>query len=199
MIELEVDGSGFTHAAMDMGIAVDQIPYAMARTLNDAAEKTRSWLIYATWPTAVQVRNQSFMNASLSIKGARASKDNLEVTIYDRLGRASLPLHAKGGVKMPNTSALAIPPTGAVNRGPRGVPPSQRPRNLANSFRKGNAIYQRVGKGKRARLRLMYFLKPMARIKKDVPFYEDFAKKMVEEMQANLARNVALAMKTRRR
>ncbi|MEY9179696.1 hypothetical protein [Bradyrhizobium sp. USDA 313] len=195
MIEINIDGSGFMKAAIELGAAIDQIPYIMSRTLNDAADVTRSYLINQTWPSSVQVRNQSFMRAALTTRGERASKGELSVTIYDKLGRANLALHAKSGTRMAAKSALAIPPTGAVNRTARGVPQGQRPRNLKNSFRKGDVIYQRIGKD---RLRLMYVLKPQAKIKKDVPFYADFAKIMIAEIERNLPRNVALAMRTRR-
>src|SRR5262245_56523142 len=104
MIEIDVDSSALTDAAIALGAAVDQIPYIMARSLNDAAEATRSYLIHHTWPSSVQVRNQSFMNAALTTKGARASKTDLEVTIYDKLGRANLPLHAKSGTRQPMRS-----------------------------------------------------------------------------------------------
>ncbi|MCA1419464.1 hypothetical protein [Bradyrhizobium sp. BRP23] len=195
MIEVNIDGSGFTNAAIELGAAIDQIPYIMARTLNDAANATRSYLIHQTWQSSVQVRNQSFMNAALTTKGERASKGDLSVTIYDKLGRANLALHAKSGTRMGVTGSLAIPPTGAVSRTARGVPQGQRPRNLKNSFRKGDVIYQRVGKN---RLRLMYVLKQQAKIKKDVPFYADFARVMIAELERNLARNIARAMSTRR-
>ncbi|UGY13770.1 hypothetical protein HAP48_0035140 [Bradyrhizobium septentrionale] len=195
MIEINIDSSGFTQAAIELGAAVDQLPYIMARTLNDAADATRTYLINQTWPSSVQVRNQSFMRAALTTRGARAAKDNLEVTIYDKLGRANLGLHAKSGTRMAAKSALAIPPTGAVNRSARGVPQGQRPRNLKNAFRKGDVIYQRIGKN---RLRLMYVLKPQAQIKRDVAFYSDFAKIMLQEMERNLTRNIGIAMRTRR-
>lgn len=196
MIEIELDGAALQKAAQDLGASIDQIPYALARTLNDAANDTRSFLIGTTWPSAVQVRNQSFMKASLTTKDARATKDDLSVTIYDKLGRGNLSLHARGGERLARGSVLAIGVTGAVTRSARGVPQSQRPRNLKNTFRKGDVLYQRLPGGK---LKLVYVLKPQAKIKKDVQFYRDFQRVMNERVKANLAKNVALAMRTRRK
>jgi hypothetical protein len=193
MLQIDFDTSAITKAASDLGATIDQIPYVMARTLNDAAEVTRKHLINQTWPQSVTVRNTAFMNASLTTRGARATKSDLEVTIYDKLGRANLALHAKGGVRTAKQSAIAIPPTGAVTRGTHGVPTGQRPRNLRGAVRIGDAIFQR----QRKRLKLMYVLRPAAVIRRDVPFYADFGKIMYQEMMRALPRNVSIAMKTR--
>jgi hypothetical protein len=194
MIEVEFDGDILLKQALDLGASIDQIPYILARSMNDAAQATRSYLIGTTWPSHVQVRNTSFLNAALTTKDARASKDHLEVTIYDKLGRANLELHAEGGTRTPHGSNLAIGSSN-VQRGARGVVPSQRPRALKNAIRIGDVVYQRIN----GRLKLMYVIKPQAQIKKDVPFKEDFARVMTESLQAAIPRNVARAMQTRRR
>lgn len=201
MIVVKFDTEALIGKALDLGAAADQIPYALARTLNDAAEHTRSFLIENTWPEHVYVRNQSFLQASLTTKDARATKGDLTVEIYDKLNRANLALHSRGGIRRAQSSFLAIGTTHnvAALRGPRGVPKSQRPRALTNAFRKGDVIYQRVKRSGQERLRLMYVLKPQAQIKKDVPFLEDFANEMRQGILDNLAKNVAKAMATRRR
>ncbi|MES2694179.1 MAG: hypothetical protein V4773_11955 [Verrucomicrobiota bacterium] len=193
-MELTFDFSELEKKARRIGASADQVPYALARSLNDAAEVTRSYLISSTWPSSVVVRNQSFLKAALTTKGARATKENQSVEIYDRLNRASLDEHAEGGVKTPRGDNLAIGGRN-VRRGARGVVASQRPKVLKNAFRKGDVIYQRVGKNK---LKLMYVLKPSAKIKKDVPFHEDFARVMKSEIVKALPKNVAIAMRTAR-
>ncbi|SER58754.1 hypothetical protein SAMN05216548_12724 [Faunimonas pinastri] len=176
--------------------AADQVPFALSQALNDAAEKTRDRLINETWPSHVTVRNKSFMKGALSTKGERATKRKLSVTIYDKLGRASLKKHAEGGVKQ-GKGRLAIP-SAKVSRGASGVRKTQRPANLQNKVVKGNAIYQRVGKGKRSKLKLMYGLARQARIKQDVPFESDFRRFMTEEVQRAFPGRIQAAMKTRR-
>ena len=112
--------------------------------------------------------------------------------------RAHLKLHDKGGVKQAQGN-LAIPDRKILSRrGAKGMTPSLRPGALANSFRKGDVIYQRIGKGKRAKVRLLYTLKASAAIKADVPFSHDFAIVMRREMKARFAANMAKAMKSRR-
>jgi len=197
MLFVKFDTEDMIRKAYDLGAVADQMPYILARTMNDAAEVTRSFLIHTTWPHHTYQRNQSFMAAALTTKDSRAQKGDLTVEIYDKLGRANLFLHAKGGQRQAKSSFIAIGSTRniAAQRGPHGVVQSMRPRNLKNSFRKGDVVYQRVGKD---RLRLMYVLKPRAQINQDVPFFSDFATVMRGAMVANLPHNVAMAMKTRR-
>lgn len=196
---LRFDLSDFERAARNMGAFVDQVPFALARALNDAAEQTRREMIETTWPSHVTVRNTRFLNAALTTKGERATKKSLRVAIYDKLGRASLPLHVKGGVKQPKRQSLALPSREiAARRSGKGVPKGLRPKNLPNSFVKGDAIYQRVGKGKQAKLKLAYVLKPSAQIKPDVPFDRDFERVMRREIVAAFGPRMRDAMMSRR-
>jgi hypothetical protein len=95
---VDFDFSQVARRAMDLGATADQIPYIMATTLNMAAENTRSYLIETTWPSSVTVRNRSFMNAALTSKHSRATKGDLTVEIYHKIGRAShcMPREAPG-------------------------------------------------------------------------------------------------------
>jgi hypothetical protein len=191
---LEIDLSSFERAARNMGGAIDQVPFALANAMNGAAFEARSKLIGDTWPKHVTVRNKSFMRAALRVEPA--NKTHLSVAVVDTLKRGHLKLHAKGGTKQAK-GRLAIP-TKRVVRGSSGVRKSQLPRNLKRAIIKGNLIFQEEGRGKKRKLRLMYALKPSARIRKDVPFYEDFATVMRREVAARFPGAIAKAMRSRR-
>lgn len=197
MITLELDLSAFQLRAKELGGQIDQLPYALAMAMNDAAFKTRAALIEQTWPSHVTVRRPNFLRAALRVE--RATKRTLSVAITDVLQRGSLALHAQGGIKRGKTR-LAIPEKslGAKRTG-SGVPRRLRPRNLPNSFRKGDAIFQRVGAKKKPRLKLMYVLTHSARIRRDVPFVEDFRRMMSAELSRSFPAAMAKAMATRRR
>lgn len=176
--------------------AQDQMPFAISKAINAAAENTRVRLADETWPQHVQVRNRGFLKAALRVKNS--TKRDLKVTIFDKLERANLTGHAKGNTKQAKSGALAIPQA-EVKRTARGVSGRMKPRNLPNSFRRGDAIFQRIGKGKRERLRLMYILKPSVSQPKDVPFYEDFHRFMREEIRSTFPAAMKQAMQTRRK
>ena len=143
------------------------------------------------------MRNPNFLKAALTTRGKRATKRNLRVELYDQLGRASLTKHETGGTKSPKGAALAVP-TAAVRsrRGSKGVPRGLRPKNLPNSFRMGDAVYQRTGKGKNKKLRLMYVLKPSAQISPRVPFHRNFETIMRREVRRAFGPRLEAAMKT---
>lgn len=197
MLELQFDIRDFKRAALDMGAALDQVPFALSGALNNAVESARSDLIGNTWPKHVTVRKANFLNAALTTGGERATKNRLRVVLYDRLGRGSLKLHAEGGTKRPLRSKLAIP-TAAVSRGASGVVSSQRPGNLSRKVVKKNLIFQASGRGKSSKLTLMYKLARVAQIKNDVPFYEDFNATMAARVRAEFPRVMARAMATRK-
>lgn len=185
-------------AAKQMGAAADQLPYILARTLNDAAEVARDALI-DMWPQHVNARNESFISASLTTRAARASKNDLSVLIYDKIGRGHLALHAEGGVRTPVGKHLAVPSRFVRDsKTSRGVRADQRPRFIPNSFVRNGKLYQTVGRGAARRVRLMYVLKLQTRVPQDVPFYETFAKTMNDAIHATMPKNVTRAMETRK-
>jgi hypothetical protein len=200
MLELRFNTFDFEMRARELEGAIDQVPYALALTLNRAAQNTRRVLIESTWPTHVQQRNSSFIGRALRTKWA--TKANLVVEIYDDLGRANLVLHAKGGVRVPHggRSRLAIPPDGSVTRTGRGVRASQRPKAIiAKTPKRALRITSKgifVGEG--GRLHLKYAFKQSAEVPRDVPFYDDFRSTMAIELRTSFAAAMARAMKGRR-
>lgn len=199
-MNLRFDFSDFERVARNMDAFADQIPFALSRAMNDAADDTRTKLIEETWPTHVQARNRSFMRAALTTKGQRATKRKLQVTIYDKLGRGNLSLHSKGGTRQASRGTIAVPSRVVkVRRSGKGVPAGLKPRALPNSFRKGDSIYQRMPKTKKvkAHIRLMYTLKPSVRISPDVPFEADFRSTMQRRVFERFGPRIREAMKSR--
>jgi hypothetical protein len=215
MFLVDFDLSAADAYAQRMGAAADQVPFALSRALNDAVEAARQHIIKETWPSSgLTVRNQSFIGRAFSREGlVRSTKHDLQAEIRDTLHRGSLMLHAVGGTKI-GRGNLAIPNVkgGSITRTSTGaVRSDQRPTRLRNTFRKGNKIYQRIdgparyvytGANKplkrKSGVKLMYVLAPSAKIKPQVPFYEDFARVTSGILEQQIPLRVIEAMATRR-
>lgn len=202
---LTFDTRDFQRYARAMDGLASQIPFALAQALNASAEIVRKDLAERVWPEHVAARNRSFMRAALSTKGTRATKRNLRVVIFDRLGRGNLLLHDRGGTKRPRGKAIAVPSEALqARRSGKGVPKGMRPRNLpatgpSAAFVKGDVLYQRVGAGKSRGLKLMYVLKPSAPIRADVPFHAAFTTAMRRTMPIQFRLALRKAMATARK
>jgi hypothetical protein len=206
MFELKLDFSAFERKAIEMGQALDQVPYALSVALNTAAENTRNLLIQDTWPKHVHQRNSGFMRYAL--RREFATKNNLRTVIFDKTGKDYVKRLDTGGTKVARGANLAIP-TSNVRVGSHGVVQSQRPRNLTNTFvadlhGRGPAVWKfgkriKVGKKKKTRsLKLMYVLKPSVQIGALVPFTDDFLMSMMNETRTSFPSAMARAMKSRR-
>jgi hypothetical protein len=129
-----------------------------------------------------------------------STKEDLEVVIIDRLGRAHLAMHETGGTKTPQKAKLAVPVSTNVKHTGHGDVP--KPREIANSFvidrGRGPVIYKRTGRGKNRGLKLMYVLKSQVPVPAAVPFHADFNSSMIELVQASFPRAMMKAMLTRR-
>jgi hypothetical protein len=198
MIAIGIDWSDAQRVMRNLQAAEDQMPFAMALALNAATEKARKHLITETWSAAhgIKVRNPSFIAASLTTKGTRATKRQLETEIYDRLQRGHLVAHAKGGTRAPQGRSHMAVPVSSIVKGSRGVPQRLRPRNLPNAVRIKDALYTRDKRS--GKLKLMYVLKTRTRIPKRVPFFEDYREVMSRELRRALPIAVERAMSTRR-
>ena len=194
-VEFKLDFNELERAAKQLGAAADQIPFIMSLTLNRAVKDTREYLISDTWPNSIVQLNAGFIRAALHTEFS--SKTNLSVAIYDQLDRASLKLHAEGGTKLPKGGQLAMPSRN-IKITTHGAPKSQKPRNLRDSFKKDNRIYQVTGRGKSRRVKVMYFLKASVKIPKQVPFYKDFGDQMRANISKELPDAIIKAMSTRR-
>jgi hypothetical protein len=189
---------GIKELADQLKVAHDQIPYATAKALNDAAFRTRDRLI-AAWPQHVTARNTGFIRSALHIE--KASKHDLTVRIVETPSSVSLERHAAGGTKRPlHSRNLAIPPKGSVQYGPRGVRSDQRPGAiLRNTPKRALRVTSKgifVGEG--GRLHLKYTFTPSAHQPKDIPFYEVFASEMRDKVNQLLPVYLQEAMRSRR-
>lgn len=195
MIDLKLDLRDFTRAADRLAARIDQVPYALARAMNDAARETRKRLISETWPQHVTQRNTGFIRAALSTEWA--TKYNLTVSIYDKLGRGNLALHADGGTRTAHGGRLAIPQD-MIRRTSRGVSKAQTPRAIIARTPKRALRVTPTGIfiGEHGRLRLAYKLQPSNRMPKDVLFREDFKRFFRQEIDKAFPLQLAEAMRS---
>jgi hypothetical protein len=197
MFNLQFNTVDLERVAKRLNGAMDQVPFALSLALNQAVRETKQYLVEETWPQHVTQRNARFINSALDY--TTCHKDLLRVEIFDKLGRAHLELHDKGGTKI-GKRRLAIPPQGSVTRTSSGVRKSQRPAAIiASTPRRALRITATgifVGKG--GRLHLKFSLLPNAKQPADVPFAEDFRFMMTKLVAASFPAKMAKAMSTRR-
>ena len=174
-----------------------QIPFAQSRALNDTAFQIRQQIVQHTYPDSFTVRNSRFINAVLRVE--TANKTNLNARVYDKLGRDYLERQAKGGIKIPKGSNLAIPGVRNVARTAGGaIRKADRPRSLINKknvFKTDKAILQRQ---KGQPLKVLYILEPSAKIPKRFPFYEDASRVANTKFKTNYQSALRNAMRTAR-
>ena len=191
----------------------NQMPFAMAQTLNDAAFAVRKDTIERVWPRSVKVRNPAFLKAvMMPIRGDnRATKRNLRSIVQnyptgDR-NRDYLQKLTEGYIKVPsNGNNIAIPAKDLRMRARGGVTATNRPRNLLskpkvfrNKLPNGQEfIARRVGKS-RYPLQMLYLLEPSGRIKKQFDFYDEAEKTARREVARNFQKRFAAAKRSARR
>lgn len=156
-----------------------QVPYATSVALNDVAFQVRKHIVDVTWPGSVEVKNTRFIGAALRVK--KANKRTLTAAVFDRLGRASLSKHVKGGTKRPRGSSIAVPTDEVKRTGSGKVRRSQtprtvlgKPRGFRTRLRSGTEVIgERVGSKRSGRVKILYTLHPSTRIRGRFPFYRD--------------------------
>lgn len=173
MIRVELDMREFEQRARQMGVfATDQLPFAIASTLNDTMFKdTRPHIIGPTWAAAFEMRNRGLPRASIRVE--KASKVKLSAGVYDALGKADLQKHARGGAKTVS-GTLAIPVQGRVRLHAKGKTPWAK--ELEGRF--GRHAVRKTAKGlfvgRGGRLHLYFSFAKGAQLDKRFMFYEDF-------------------------
>jgi hypothetical protein len=125
------------------------------------------------------------------------------VRIYDVLGnRGHLLEHARGGTERPFKSRMfAIPSQDAkVRRTARGISQRDTPSAIiANTPKRALRVTPGgIFVGKAGRLHLIYSFKAQVTQPKDVPFYEEFAYVMNNDMRTGFDEKMAKAMATRK-
>ena len=179
-----------------------QIPFATSMALNDTAFQVRKRIVERTYPRAFNVRNRRFPDIAFRVR--KASKRKLRASVYDRLGRASLGLHAEGGTKRPRGRHLAVPGSNVKRTATGKVGKARQPRTVLSrgkAFKvrrgRGEMIFERIGsKGKK--LKLLYVLTPSARNDKRFPFHKDAMSTATRAFPRNFDRALARAIATAR-
>ena len=177
-----------------------QLPFAVSRSLNDVAFMARKRIVERVWPASFTARNKSFPKAVFRIEKSRKRPPPIMATparLFDRLGRDYLKLQATGGTKRARGRNIAIPGRD-LKRGPKGVRKGFRPRQApdrGDTYKRGGFIFQRQSRGK---VRLLYTLRPTARIDKRFRFFEEITKLGRQRFPAILARNLRNAIRTAR-
>lgn len=199
---IHFDFTEWDRGARELGAAIDQVPFALSVALNDATFKGRTHLTDTVWPRYMEVRNRNFIRAALRVE--KSTKRNLVAAVTTAGApagqRGEISKHVQGGTKSARKGILAIPSARIKGRrGAKGMPANLKPGALANSFRIGDEIYQRVKKGRgKTELRLMYTLKPAVPLKPRVPLDREFEAFMRRELRVSLPAAVARAMSSRK-
>ena len=186
-----------------------QVPFATKNAINDTIKDVRKQIVGVTAPRAFEVRNRRFFGVAIRMQFA--TKQKLTGAVFDRLGRASLGLHARGGTKRPRGQHIAIPGRDIENKRTVGgaIRKALRPRQvLAKTgrrqafkikFRSGQeAIVRR--RGKRATpLQVLWLLERSARIPRRFRFHEDATKVAKRVMPGHFRKRLRQALRTARR
>lgn len=177
-----------------------QMPFATKQTLNSLAFGVKNNTVAKVWPRAFEQRNKRF--AKQVYRVGLATKTRLRASVFDRLERGNLELHAVGGSKTPRGRHVAIPSRRlAARRSGKGVPKSLRPRTALdrpNVF-KTNINGQDViatRKGKRGTFEVLYILETRAKINKTFPFYTEASIYVDREAGPTFAREFEKASRT---
>ena len=186
-----------------------QVPFATKNAINDTIKDVRKQIVGVTAPRAFEVRNRRFFGVAIRMQFA--TKQKLTGAVFDRLGRASLGLHARGGTKRPRGQHIAIPGRDIENKRTVGgaIRKALRPRQvLAKAgrrqafkikFRSGQeAIVRR--RGKRATpLQVLWLLERSARIPRRFRFHEDATKVAKRVLPGHFRKRLRQALRTARR
>jgi len=190
----------------------NQIPFAMANTLNDAAFQIRKNTVENVWRKDVKVKNTAFMRAvMMPIKGAnKATKRKLRATIQNYPSgtryKDYLQRLAVGGIKSPRGSSIAIPAEDMPIRAKGGVTARNRPRPLLDrpkvfrrKVRGQDMILQRTTKRPYPLKRLYILEQGSVNVRKQFSFYESAERLSNKVMRENFRKNFARAKRSARR
>ena len=190
----------------------NQIPFAMANTLNDAAFQIRKNTIENVWTKDVKVKNPAFMRAvMMPIKGDnRATKRKLRAIVQNypsgNRHKDFLQRLAVGGIKSPRGRSIAIPASDMPLRARGGVTARNRPRPLLDRpkvFRQRvggqDMILQRTTKKPYPLKRLYILEQGSVKIDNQFSFYEDADRLSQRVMRENFRKNFARAKASARR
>ena len=174
-MEINISSNIDEAAAEFSDIMLSQVPFATSLALNNTIKDVRRRIVGPTWNKAFQVRNKAFPGVVFRIKFAR--KTELEVVLYDQLGREYLQRHTSGGIKRPKTGGNLAIPVNIQRTGTGRIPKSKKPRVLT-AKKSTRIIRSKTGKNLiverfKGKTFVRYVLSPSANIKSRFRFYED--------------------------
>lgn len=151
-------------------IATKQIPFAIAKTLTNIAQKSQE-------EVRKNIREKFFIRKKSggfesSIRIKPATKTNLTAEVYTMAAFAAL--QQTGGVKQAKDGRLAIPAYGAINQVKKRSDSNSPSHYLAGDAFKiktksGNEV---IAKRQRGELKILYFLRKRAQIDKKLDMIE---------------------------
>jgi hypothetical protein len=198
MIELKIDFSEVLQLADDLHVAADQVPFAVARTMNDELFKAREAVV-TEFQNKMNVRNPNFPSAVLRVQ--TASKQNLSGAIVEQSPSHILGDHDQGATREAAGHRFAVPSTEYAKdkMTQRGLRQDARLHNILQRGKRavrivGNKVF--IAKRGQKGLRYAFTLARSVQIKRDVDLTGAFVRSFstfYDKLEANLLR----AMKTR--
>jgi hypothetical protein len=177
------------------------IQFGTAMGLTQTAKDGQSAVLSSLKSTFTLRNDWAQPSNKFGIKIKPATKDDLSAEV--RTNADWLKIHEEGGIKHAQSGRLAIP-TDNVRRNKRLIiPRNQRPKGLAGKAfvlmtKKGPVLAQRISRGKRKGLIVLYGLETSARIKKQSTFYEPIRKVVAARLNINIEAGIQKALDTMR-
>lgn len=175
------------------------INFGTAKGLTQTAKEGQSAVVGALKGTFT-LRGKWFEQSNrFGIKITPATKTKLTSEV--KTAADWLEPHEEGKDKTPQGNTLAVP-TDQVRRNKRLIiPRGQRPKGLAaKAFvlqtKRGPVLAQRLKRGKRKGLIILYGLEKSVKIKKQSTFYDPIRKVIDRRLEKNIRDGIAFALKT---
>lgn len=178
-----------------------QIDFGTAKGLTDTAKEAQKASIAAITGTFTTRGRWMEPSNRFGIRITPARRDKLSAAVHTRADW--LVPHEEGVDKRAQSGHLAVP-TDQVRRTKRMIiPRGQRPKGLGEKVfrlrtKHGEVLAQRLKRGTRKGLIVLYGLEPSVKIKRQSTFYEPIKKVVDERLRRNIADGIRFAMATRR-
>jgi hypothetical protein len=175
------------------------IKFGTAVGLTKTAQEGQTTVVSALKATFTLRGTWFEKNNRFGIKIKPATKDDLSSEV--RTLADWLQIHEEGGIKKARDGRLAIP-TDDVRRNKRLIiPRNMRPKGLAGKVfvlqtKKGPVLAQRITRGKRKGVVILYGLEGSARIRKQSTFYGPIKKVVERQLNKNIEAGIQKALDT---
>lgn len=177
------------------------INFGLARGLTRTAKDGQS-AVLGSLHGNFQIRNRWPEVGPLSIQVKPATTRDLSAEVRTRADFL-LP-HEEGKAKTPRTGKHVVVPTDQVRRNKRQIiPRGQRPKGLAGKAfvlqtKNGPVLAQRITRGKRKGVIILYGMEPKVRIRKVSTFYEPIEKVVGRRGGRHISTSIGDALRTMR-